>query len=153
NNLTGSCDGGTITATSGSASVTLSGATLTGNTTCTFSINVRGASAGVENNSATVTSTQGTGNTASASITVLAPPVFVTSFAASQIPVGGTPTLTYAISNPNSTSSLTGIGFTDTLPVGLVVASPTGLNGSCGGGTIAAAAGNSTILLSGTTLG
>ena len=42
--------------------------------------------------------------------------------------------------------------FTDTLPDGLVVATPNGLTGSCRGGTIMAMAGTDTISLSGVSL-
>jgi hypothetical protein len=58
--------------------------------------------------------------------------------------------VSFSLSNPNSGTSLTGVGFTDTLPAGLVVATPNGLSGSCGGGTITAAAGS--ISLAGATL-
>ena len=60
--------------------------------------------------------------------------------------------LTFTLSNPNAGTSLSGIGFTDTLPAGLVVSTPNGLTGSCGGGTIAAAAGSGSVSLSGVTL-
>ena len=43
---------------------------------------------------------------------------------------------------------MTGIGFTDMMPAGLVVATPNGLTGSCGGRTITATAGSSTVSLS-----
>jgi hypothetical protein len=69
NGLTGSCDSGTITAVAGTSTVSLSGASLTGGGSCTFSVNVTGATAGPQNNSVTVTSTEGgTGNTANASV-------------------------------------------------------------------------------------
>jgi arabinogalactan endo-1,4-beta-galactosidase len=66
--------------------------------------------------------------------------------------LNGTTSLAFHLSNPNSGTSLTGIGFTDTLPVGLVVATSNGLTGTCGGGTIAAAAGSGTVSLSAATL-
>jgi len=47
---------------------------------------------------------------------------------------------------------LSGIGFTDALPSGLTVASPNSMAGSCGGGTIAAAAGSNRVSLSGASL-
>jgi arabinogalactan endo-1,4-beta-galactosidase len=56
------------------------------------------------------------------------------------------------LSNPNAGQSLSGIGFTDNLPNGQMVSSPNGLSGSCGGGTIAASAGSSSVILSGAAL-
>jgi uncharacterized repeat protein (TIGR01451 family) len=101
-----------------------------------------------------VTSNEGgTGNTASASLTVVQPPTAGTSFAASSIPLNGTTTLTFTIGNPAGNTALSGIAFTDSLPAGLVVASPNGLSDpSPGGGTATAAAGSSTVSLSGATL-
>jgi arabinogalactan endo-1,4-beta-galactosidase len=66
--------------------------------------------------------------------------------------MNGTTTLTFNLSNPNSSLSLSGIGFTDTLPTGLTVATPNGLTGTCGSGTITGAAGSNSVALSGATL-
>jgi uncharacterized repeat protein (TIGR01451 family) len=151
NALSNTC-GGTATAVAGSSSVSLSGGTLAASASCTFALNVTGTTAGVKNNvSGNVSSTQGgTGNTASASITVGAPSI-AKAFGAASIPVGGTTSLTFSITNPNATIALSGVAFTDTLPSGLVVATPTGLSNTCGG-TATATAGSSSVSLSGGTL-
>lgn len=124
---------------------------LAAGTTCTFSVNMSATTVGIKNNvTSAVTSTEsGAGGTASASITVVAPPVIIKSFGAATIPLNGSTSLTFEIDNSNATVALSGVGFTDTLPAGLVVATPNGLTGSCGGGTIAATAGSAAIGLTG----
>src|SRR5581483_542325 len=133
NGLTGSCGGGTITATAGTASVSLSGGSIAANSSCTFAINVTGVAAGVQNNTTgNVTSTEGgTGGTASASVTVIAPPSIAKVFNPTSISLNATTSLTFTIINPNPSDALTGVAFSDTLPTGLTV-----LNASatiCGG--------------------
>ncbi|MDP9117783.1 MAG: Ig-like domain-containing protein, partial [Actinomycetota bacterium] len=151
--LTGSCGGGSINATAGSGAVSLSGATLAGGASCTFSVNVTGTSAGVKNNSVTVSAANaGVGNTSNASVTVVVPPTLTKAFGAASIPFGGSTTLAFTVTNPNSTITLHGVGFTDALPTGLVVSTPNGLTGSCGGATITAVAGTNTVILSGAVL-
>jgi len=151
NGLTGSCGGGTIAATAGSALVSLTGATLAGNSSCTFSVNVTGTTAGIKNNTTgNVTSTEGgAGGTASASLTVLTPPVIIKAFGAGNIPLNGSTSLTFTIQNNNSSADFTGVSFTDTMPAGLVISTPNGLTGSCGGGTITATAGSGSVALTG----
>jgi arabinogalactan endo-1,4-beta-galactosidase len=78
--------------------------------------------------------------------------MFAKTFGAVSVALNGATSLTFTVSNPNTTASLSGIGFTDTMPAGLVVATPNGLTGSCGGGTIAAVAGSTSVRLSGATL-
>ena len=63
-----------------------------------------------------------------------------------------TASLNLRLTNPNSSLSLSGIGFTDALPAGQVVSTPNGLSGSCGGGTITATAGSGNLNLAGATL-
>jgi arabinogalactan endo-1,4-beta-galactosidase len=80
------------------------------------------------------------------------PPAISKVFGAASVALDGTTSLTFNLSNPNTASSLSGIGFTDTLPSGQVVGTPNGLTGSCGGGAITAAAGSNSVSLSGATL-
>ena len=144
---------GTPTAVASSSSVSLSSATLTSHASCTLSVNVKGTSAGLQNNSVTVNSTTaGTGNTSNASITVVAPPTIAKAFLVSSIPLNGKTHLTFTIQNTNTTTALSGIGFSDTLPAGLVISTPKNLTGTVGGGTLTATQGTSVITLSGASL-
>src|SRR6185437_10281405 len=151
-NLSNAC-GGTATAVGGSGSVSLSAGTLAAGASCTVSVNVQGMTAGVKNNSVQVTSTEaGTGNTSNASLTVVSPPAITKAFGAASIPLNGSTSLSFTISNPNLTTALSGVSFSDTLPAGLVISTPNGFTGSCGTGTITATQGTNVISLSGGTL-
>jgi uncharacterized repeat protein (TIGR01451 family) len=153
NGLTGSCGGGTITANAGTSVVNLFFATLPANSSCSYSVNVTTKSPPVlgklTNTTATMfTNETGVGPTASAILTVNAPqqPTPNKSFSPSTIVAGQTSTLTFAITNPNPVP-LTNLSLPDTLPSGLIVATPNGLTGSCGGGTITATAGTNVVNL------
>ena len=144
NGSTPTC-GGTLTV-SGGNTITLAGATIAPSGTCMSLVTVTGATAGTKNNTTSaVTSTEGgTGGIAAATLAVITPPTIAKAFARPGILVNGTTTLTFTLSNPNAGSALTGVGFTDTLPAGLVVATPNGLASTCGG-TVTAVAGASSI--------
>lgn len=116
--------GGTVSSTA--TSITLTGATIPVNSTCTVTASVKASPGGVYNNtSGAVTSTNGgSGNTASASITIISPPVISKLFAPNPIAVGGTSVLTFTITNPvENTVALSGVAFSDTFPAGLTLAS------------------------------
>lgn len=151
--LTTTCTG-TAAAATGSSAVSLSGGTLAAGASCTLSLNVTGTTAGAKNNSVTVGSTNGgTGNTATASLAVAAPPIISEAFGGTSMPLNGSATLSFTISNPaGNTVGLTGVGFSDTLPPGLIIATPNSLAGACGGGTITATQATSLISLSGASL-
>src|SRR5262249_7425789 len=86
---------------------------------------------------------------------VLAPPNFTKAFGDSQIDLFfGSTLLTFSITNPSANLiPLTDIAFTDMLPAGLTLSMlPSGVIGSCGGGTITAVPGSNTISLMGATL-
>jgi len=147
--------GTTVTANDGSSFISLSGNTRPANSTCTITLNVRGTTEGAKNNTTTViNSTQGgqglTSNTAT--VNVLNPPLFSKSFGAMTIPLNGITTLSFTINNQSAAFSLSGVGFADNLPAGLIVAAPPNVAGSCGGGIITANAGANSISLTGATL-
>ena len=80
------------------------------------------------------------------------PPNLSKAFGASSVALNGTTSMTFNLSNPNTSQTLSGIGVADTLPSGQVVATPNALTGTCGGGTITAAAGSNRVSISGATL-
>ncbi|HZS47893.1 MAG TPA: hypothetical protein VFC63_22680 [Blastocatellia bacterium] len=149
--LTNTC-GGSVSA--GSGTISLSGGTIFSNSTCTVSVNVTATQPGQFTNvTGTVSSSNGgTGNSATANISVSSPPTISKSFAVGSMAVNQTTTLGFTITNPNTAIALTGVGFSDVLPAGLVVASPNGLTGSCGGGGITATAASPIITLNGGTI-
>lgn len=162
---TSSTCGGTLT-TSATSTISLAGATIAVGATCTFPVSVNAQTAGYYSvASAVVSDNGGSGNTATANLSVgYSAPTIGASFGAATISPGGATTLSLTITNPNSdvvpdvqpdtagVMTLSGIGFTDTLPAGLALTTPNGLTGSCGGGTITAPAGGTAISLSGATL-
>ena len=151
-NLNNTC-GGIATATAGTSQVALSAATLAPSASCAVSLHVTGTTAGVKNNSVTITSTQaGTGNTSNASVTIVAPPILIKAFGAASVPLNGATSLSFTVNNANSATSVSGIGFSDTLPAGLVISTPNGMAGACGGGTITATQGTNAISLFGATI-
>ncbi|MDQ2949037.1 MAG: hypothetical protein M3Y27_24375, partial [Acidobacteriota bacterium] len=75
------------------------------------------------------------------------PPSITKAFGAATIPLSGSTSLSFTVTNP-STTALTATSFTDALPAGLVVATPNGLTATCTG-TISATAGSGTVTLTG----
>jgi uncharacterized repeat protein (TIGR01451 family) len=150
NGLTGSCNGGTATATAGSQIVSLTGGSLASGASCTISVSVTAAQDGDFAEQTTASSTDGgTGAPTTAHLLAAAPPTLGAGFSPASVPAGGTSTLTFAVQNPNPDAPITGIGFTDALPSGLSIANPSSATGTCGGGTLTAAPGNATIAFSG----
>lgn len=144
-NQVGMCGGGTITANAGASSISLAGATIAANTNCTFSVNVTGTSAGVKNNSVTLSTTElGSTPTATASINVIAPPTIAKAFSPTSIASGGSSTVTLTLTNPNATDTLTGASFTDTLAN--MSAAGGAVGGTCAGTTPATLSAGATAL-------
>lgn len=151
--------GGTLMATG--TSITLSGVSIGPRTSCTVTgYVVKDSVYGKTDNSVTVTSGAGTGNTSTASLVVAHPPtsndaLFLgTAGTIGWAAPGTSVTLDLGIENPNTFTSLTGVGFNATLPAGLTIASPNGLSvaGGCTAGEVTAVAGSHAITLAGATL-
>jgi hypothetical protein len=151
-------------AVAGSNVITLSGASLSASASFSLSVNVTGTAGGTQNNTTSAVTglfddgsglfRVATGGTASASVGVVAPPVLAAAFNPATIPPNGTTALTFTITNPAAnTVAETGVAFSDTLPAGLVVATPNGLSpANPGGGTVTATAGSNSISLSGASI-
>lgn len=152
NGLTNTCSG-TPTAVAGSGSISLTGGTVAANQTCDVTVNVTAALAAnySDDTGPVSTSNGGSGNAASATLTVVAPPTIAKSFNPTSIEVKGSTALTFNIANPNAGQSLSGVAFTDTLPSGMTVASPAATTNTCNG-TLTATAGAGNVSLSGGTL-
>ena len=120
--------GGTATAANGSNSIVLTGGTVLPNQTCVVAVTVTATTTGVFNDSVSVTSTNGgTGNTASASLTVanLTPFTLASSFSPSAMFMSGTSNLLLTFTNPNSSASLNvEAGLAVQVPPGLTFSNP-----------------------------
>jgi uncharacterized repeat protein (TIGR01451 family) len=148
--------GGTFTPAlaGGQTSVSYSGGSLGSGvgTNCTISFKVKGTTDGAKPNTtgiitATQTNTGATSNTAT--LNVINAPTFTKSFTPTSIPINTNSTLSFTIINNSPNFSLSGVGFIDTLPAGVVVAAAPNISGTCFGGTITAVAAAGTVSLSG----
>jgi uncharacterized repeat protein (TIGR01451 family) len=147
--------GGTVSSISGS--ISLSGGVIASGTQCTVFVNVTSTvpKTSYVNNSGIVSSINGgVGNSDSANLTVttIKAPVFTSmSYSPNQVVSGANTTLSFTINNPNTSTTLTGIAFSDTYPIGTTNVNPLVTTNTCGG-TLSASGGGNTIALSGVTL-
>jgi uncharacterized repeat protein (TIGR01451 family) len=175
NQLSNNC-GGTVVATPGSSSISLSGGELgpavglrpqpkaparsqasapirlqpAANGSCFVSVEVQATTAGTKNNtsgpiSANESGPGATSNTATLTVNAapqVQPPTIAKAFGDSSIPLNGTTSLTFTFTNPNASTELLNVSMSDTLPGGLVVATPNGLTGTCSAAISANPGGN-----------
>ena len=86
-------------------------------------------------------------------VTVVAAPAISKSFSPDPVAVGGTSTLTFTITNPDTATALTSVGFTDSLPAGLEVASTPNVSiSNCGTPTFSPTAGATSLTFSAGTI-
>ncbi len=145
--------GGTFTVTA--TTLTLAGATLAQNATCTLpAVTVKGVQPGqAVNTTSTVTSNEALpGDPATAITTVVRPaaPVITKSFDDAAILLTASTTLRLGLTNTQvGSGNLTGVAFTDTLPAQIQATAPLGSTPACGGTFTVTA---TTLSLSGATL-
>lgn len=152
-NVVNTCTDGTVTAASGTSTVTYAGGEVPAGTACTLSVDVAATTPGVfVNTSGDLTSAFGNSGTASDTLTATSPPQFGKSFAPATAAVGDVVVLSFLVDNTANAVPATGVAFTDNLPAGLRIATPADAINTCGG-SLTAADGGSVISLSGGTVG
>src|SRR4029450_11661786 len=125
-------EGGNVTLTSSSATGNqwyLNGNPIGGATNQQYIANASG-------NYTVKVTVNGCTSAASAATTITVNPIpasstVTKSFNPTSIPLNSNSTLSFTISNPNTASGLSGVGFVDNLPAGLVVAATPNVTGSC----------------------
>jgi uncharacterized repeat protein (TIGR01451 family) len=152
---TSGCGTPTFTPVAASGAITFSAGTIAANATCTVKVNVVVPTVGTYSNiSGAVSSTNGgTGATAADSLTALSPPTLSKTFLPNSVPAGSPTTLMFTLTNPNASTTLTGIQFSDTFPTSpaamVVTTTPNASTSGCGTPTFTPTAGSASISFSG----
>jgi uncharacterized repeat protein (TIGR01451 family) len=162
-NASTTCAGGTVTASAGGTSVSLSGATISTNNYCDVTVSVTASATGNYTNTivagglTTDGGTYSNPDSASAILTVVAKSTIAKAFSPASIAAGGTSTLTFTLSNPNSSTvlpgGLTGTSFSDPLPGGMAISTNSTAGGTCvGAATNTFTTGQTSLTFSGLTI-
>lgn len=137
----------------GSSVLTFSGGSLDAGGSCTFSVLLEVPAGAAPGSYANVTSDLTTGglflsDPASANLGIQPPPAFGKVFSPNAIAIDAVSTLSFQIDNTGSSLAADSMAFVDNLPAGVQVATTPNVSSDCGG-SVSAAAGSSTIELSG----
>ncbi len=125
----------------GAASIDLTVPTLAASSSCTITVTVSSAISGTWSNttsgvSSTQTPTAGTPSN-TVSLTVLSPPTLSKNFVNGSIQAGGTASIVFTLVNPNASTALTNVQFSDTL-VNMSLAAGTAASDTCAGSNVTA---------------
>ena len=142
---------------SGTSVLTLTGGNLPADGSCSFNVTVQvpaNAAPGSYLNTSSDLFAAGlsVAGPATASLEIEPPPTFAKVFAPDVIATTQISTLTFTIDNTGSAVAATGLDFTDNLPAGVTVASPSNASTTCTGGTLTAVAGTGVITYTGGTV-
>jgi MYXO-CTERM domain-containing protein len=132
-NASTDCVNGILSAPDGEATISLSNGRIGTNGTCEVLLDVTGDTAGdYMNVSGDVTSSAGNGGPANATLSISATlPGFEMAFSPGVVPIGGTSTVTYSMTNKLPSTSLQNLFFRNVLPAGMVVATPPNVSTTC----------------------
>lgn len=131
--------------------ITLTGLTLPAGDSCTVTLAVTSTNLGTNANAASGVSTDQTpaAGTAAASATLTVRGTTLTkAFSSTSVRTGQSSTLSFTIANGSGNPAQSGLAFTDTFPVNVVVANPANLSTTCGGGTVTGGPGSAAVSLS-----
>jgi uncharacterized repeat protein (TIGR01451 family) len=127
----------------GSAGIQLSGGTIPSNGSCVITVNVKAAVAGDYTNTIAASPTSGSlstanggGNSTAATAPLavrLTAPLLSKAFAPTTIVANSATTLTLTITNPSTTTAITGAALSDIFPAGMKVFGTPAFSNTCGG--------------------
>ena len=142
------CTGANLTAANGTTVISFADGGVGGSSSCTVSMDVSATATGAMTTGDLI-SDAGNSGPATATLTVDSDrPGFTKAFSPSTVDFGNTFTMTYTIDNTANGNPAVNPAFSETLPSGFTVASPAQASTTCGN-TITAAAGGTSISLSG----
>ncbi|MCG6904909.1 MAG: DUF11 domain-containing protein [Rhodobacter sp.] len=144
--------GGTFAPAAGDISLAFSGGTVPASGSCAVSVTVRAiGNADLPNTTSALTSNfpaDSAPASATLGVTPAVAPGFAKAFVPATVEEGETSVLTFTIDNSANSIAADGLTFTDSFPVGMVVAPTPALSNSCGG-AISPTPGDSTLSFSG----
>jgi uncharacterized repeat protein (TIGR01451 family) len=136
----------------GSAGIRLTGGTIPSNGSCTITVNVKASAAGDYVNAVAagaLTTANGGANALATSAPLavrLAAPLLAKAFSPTSIVANTATTLTLTLTNPSTTTAITGVALSDIFPAGMKVFAAPGFSNSCGGTVGSGSAANDTSL-------
>ena len=127
------CVNGLIVAPEGGTTIDFTEGRVSGNTSCTVSVNITSSTVGTfTNTSGDLTSNAGNSGPASDDLTVdAARPGFTKTFTPNNVNFGDRSTLTFMLDNTLNSNDLYTLTFLDNLPVGMVIADPANIVSDC----------------------
>lgn len=124
---------GILSAPDGGDTISFSDGTLGGSSICTIRVDITSSTVGIHTNlTGDLTSSVGNSGTATDDLNIVSTlPGFSKSFAPASLSLGSRSTLTFTIDNSLNGSRVGNLDFTDNLPAGMVIASPSNASTDC----------------------
>ncbi|MDF1485596.1 IPTL-CTERM sorting domain-containing protein [Ramlibacter sp. H39-3-26] len=151
-NVGGTCTAASVTATAGAIEVRYASGAAIPAGGCTITVDVTSSTMRAYTNTIAAGQLKTSAGTnpepavATLGVGQPAAPTVVKSFSPTTIDKGGLSTLTILLGNPNATALTLASAMTDTLPTGVVVATPAVIGGSCPSASVTATAGSGSVV-------